>query len=1081
MTDAAGGRTTTAYTPATGQAPTETVTTNALGHATKVMTDPRRGLATATVDVNGKRTDLEYNALGQLIKGWNTAWTKADHPTVPVAEFAYAISKTEPNVVTNKILNYQGAYDTSYSFYDGLLRPRQTQSPAIGASGNRLVTETRYDTRGQVWKTYGTYFATGAPSTTLVGGDDSKVPAGTETKYDGAGRVTDAIALKFGDETKRTTTQYAGDRTTVIPPKGGTATTTIVDALGRKTESRDYTNAARTEFQATLYAYGKHGQLSRMTDPAGIAWTWTYDARARVIEANDPDKGITRTTYDNADRPVKTTDARGIELTTVYDVLGRQKELKQGATVRAAWSHDTVAKGQPASDTRYVDGKAYTTKIDSYNALYQPTSSTTTVPDGAAAGMYTWTFGYNQYTGTQEWVKHPALGGLPSERQTTVFGQGDLPDTTVAGQVTLVNDTSYDVYGRQVRVEYGTLGQKVYRTQEFDEHTGMLTRSTIDGDKALRVEDTRYGYDPAGNTTRISSTSGQDAVATTDTQCFALDSLRRMTEVWTTKSADDNCSSGPSATTVGGPDAYWHSYTYDKASNRTKEVQHATSGGDTDITRTYTTGKAGDNQPHAIRSVSTNGGADNGKTEALTYDDAGNISQRTGGPRNQDLTWDAEGHLAKIVENGKTTEYLYDAAGNRMLAKNADGSTTAYLPGGNELKITAAGTKVATRYYTHGGETVAVRTNAGFSFLFNDHKGTALIAITMGAAQTVTRRKQLPFGVSRSATGSSSWPGDRGFVGGTTDPTGLVHLGAREYDPTLGRFISVDPLLITEDPAQHNPYTYGNNNPVTYSDPTGEALAECGTLITCGKGGVPTKPKKKINSAVSGGNPGSPGNSGSYVPWTPGSKKRIKADPSKGRFNSYGHLGHNSYGQTTYAAQEEYARAAAAEKMRQSIAAEKVRQEKNRKEAGFWKSVGNFWSSHRTTILAVASIAVPALIPLAMASAAVDAYADFSKGDWVAGTLDLVGIAGGGVAIKLGRMAYRGASAQSALRSTTRSATNLTRNGFHKMRRGLGEAVRRGQTAERYDRINTGIGLGATFVYEARAWRANCGPMPEGC
>ncbi|WP_103532757.1 RHS repeat-associated core domain-containing protein [Streptomyces sp. SM11] len=175
----------------------------------------------------------------------------------------------------------------------------------------------------------------------------------------------------------------------------------------------------------------------------------------------------------------------------------------------------------------------------------------------------------------------------------------------------------------------------------------------------------------------------------------------------------------------------------------------------------------------------------------------------------------------------------------------------------------------------------------------------------MGAAQAVTRRKQLPFGASRSTTGSSSWPGDRGFVGGTTDPTGMVHLGAREYDPTLGRFISVDPLLITEDPAQHNPYTYGNNNPITYSDPTGEALAECGTLITCGKGGVPTKPKKKINSAVSGGNPGSPGNSGCYVPWAPGSKKRIKADPSKGRYNSYG--------QTTYAAQEEYDRAAAAE------------------------------------------------------------------------------------------------------------------------------------------------------------------------
>ncbi|WP_437033521.1 RHS repeat domain-containing protein [Streptomyces sp. enrichment culture] len=839
--DMAGAKTTIAYTPATGQAPTETVTTNDLGHTSKAITDPRRGLVTATVDANGKRSDVEYDALGRITRGWAPGWARADHPTLPAAEFIYRVSKTEPNAVTTKVLNYQGAYDTSHALYDGLMRPRQTQTAAIGSSGNRLVTETRYDTRGQVWKTYGTYFATGAPSTTLVGGDDSKVPAGSEAKYDGAGRATEVISLKFGDETKRTVTQYAGDRTTVIPPKGGTATTTIVDALGRKTEARDYTNAARTEFLATRYEYNTRGQLAKMTDPAGIAWTWTFDARGRQIETNDPDKGIAKTTYDNADRPVKTTDARGVELTTVYDELGRQKELKQGSTVRASWAYDSVLKGLPAANTRYVEGKAYTTKIDSYNDRGQPTSSTTTVPDGAAAGTYTWTFGYNQYNGIKEWVKHPAIGGLPSERQTTVFGPGNLPDTTVAGQVTLVNDTSYDVYGRQVRAEYGTLGQKVYRTQEFDEHTSRLTRSTIDGDKALRVEDTRYGYDPAGNVIRISSTSGQDAAAVTDTQCFALDALRRMTEAWTAKSPTDNCGTAPSASTVGGPDAYWHSYSYDNAGNRAKEVQHATSSGGTDITRTYTAGKAGDTRPHALRSVATTGGPQDGKTESFSYDNAGNTTKRTGGSRTHDLTWDPEGHLSKIVEDGKTTEYLYDSAGNRMLAKNADGSTTAYLPGGNELNVTSTGAKSATRYYTHGNETIAVRTSSGFQFLFGNHQGTALIAVTMGAAQTVTRRKQLPFGAPRSTSGSSPWPGDRGFVGGTSDPTGYTHLGAREYDPALGRFLSIDPLLIPDDPTQLNPYVYGNNNPATFADPTGEAYEECVSgqyNCTYGKGGT---------------------------------------------------------------------------------------------------------------------------------------------------------------------------------------------------------------------------------------------------
>ncbi|WP_439654003.1 RHS repeat domain-containing protein [Streptomyces albidoflavus] len=1079
-TDASGATTTVAYTPATGQAPTSTTSTNALGHATTTHTDVLRGLATAVVDANGKRSDAEHDALGRVIKVWDSGWTKAAHANAPLAEYTYAVSKTKPTVITAKSLNYQAGYDTSYTFYDGMLRPRETQQKPVGTSTGVIVSETLYDTKGRSWRSYDPYYVAGSPSATLITGDDTKVPAATELRFDGADRQIAALSVKFGDETRRTTTVHDGDTTTVIPPKGGTATTTLVDALGRVVEKRAYTNEARTAHQSTTYTYDHRGNLAAMTGPDGTEWGWEYDARGREITADDPDKGTSETTYDEADRPVTTTDARGTTLTTSYDALGRPTALKQGSTTRAAWTYDTVAKGQPASDTRYLDGEPWTNSVTAYNDRYQPTATKTVIPSTAksVAGTYSWTHGYNQYIGVPEWTLNPAIGNVPRERVTTVYTAGNLPNVLTAGSVTLVNKTSYDFFARPVRVELGNLGQRVYDTRAYDEHTGELTRRTVDGDVALRIQDTRYGYDDAGNTKRISSTEGQDAAAVTDTQCFAIDALGRLTDAYTAKNADDTCAKAPTAATVGGPDSYWHSYSYDATGNRTQEVQHPTGGASGQVTRAFATDADAAEQPHAIRSVTTTGGTVAG-TESFTYDKAGNTTSRTGGARPQEYTWDAEGHLATVTENGKKTEYAYDSAGQRILAANADGSTTAYLPGGNELKVSASGTATAQRYYTHNGETIATRDGKGFTYLFPDHQGTAMLAVTWGAGQLITRRKQLPFGAPRATTGTD-WPGDRGFVGGTTDPTGYTHLGAREYDPTLGRFLSVDPLLLTDDPTQHNPYTYANNNPVTYADPTGEAYEECGKVITCGKGGVPHKPKKP-NTAVSGGNPGSPGNSGSYVPWTPGSKKRIKADPSKGRYNSYGHLGHNSYGQTTYAAQEEYARAVAAEKMRDSIAASKAQQKKNQQEAGFWESAGNLWNAHRTTVLSVASIFVPALIPVAMASAAVDAYGDFSKGDWVAGALGVVGFAGGGAAIKLGRMAYRGASAQSALRSTVRSATNLTRNGFHKMRRGLGETVRVGNAAQRYDKLNTGIGVGATFAYEARAWKSNCGPMPEGC
>ncbi|MFF5333650.1 RHS repeat-associated core domain-containing protein [Streptomyces sp. NPDC013181] len=52
-------------------------------------------------------------------------------------------------------------------------------------------------------------------------------------------------------------------------------------------------------------------------------------------------------------------------------------------------------------------------------------------------------------------------------------------------------------------------------------------------------------------------------------------------------------------------------------------------------------------------------------------------------------------------------------------------------------------------------------------------------------------------------------------------PTGLTHLGAREYDPTLGGFLSVAPIIDTAEPAQMNAYSYAHNNPLTKSDPDG--------------------------------------------------------------------------------------------------------------------------------------------------------------------------------------------------------------------------------------------------------------------
>ncbi|MFI6662805.1 RHS repeat-associated core domain-containing protein [Streptomyces sp. NPDC050523] len=116
-----------------------------------------------------------------------------------------------------------------------------------------------------------------------------------------------------------------------------------------------------------------------------------------------------------------------------------------------------------------------------------------------------------------------------------------------------------------------------------------------------------------------------------------------------------------------------------------------------------------------------------------------------------------------------------------------------------------------------------------FTYLIPDRQGTGTLAID-SQTQQVVRRQYKPFGEARDQSGT--WTaGQRGFVGGTQDDnTGLTNLGAREYDPSIGRFLSPDPLLDTGAPQSWNAYDYADDTPVTTSDPSGGcAQADCPT------------------------------------------------------------------------------------------------------------------------------------------------------------------------------------------------------------------------------------------------------------
>ncbi|MFJ8747372.1 RHS repeat-associated core domain-containing protein [Embleya sp. NPDC127516] len=817
----------TDYAGNAGELPNTSTVTNPLGQTIKQTFDIRRALVVTSEDVNKVRTDYEYDALGRVVKVWAPGWDKETHSAKPTKEYSYLVRADGPVAVSTKHLIHNGNYLTNIDLYDSLLRPRQTQVPT---QGGRIVTERWYDSLGRNWRAYSGYFASGAPETSLVAADDTKVVASTETVFDGAGRPTDVISKKYGTETVRTSTLHDGERTTTVPPAGGTASTAVLDAFGRTSELIEYTLPDRKGPQSTLYEYTARGDMKKVVDPAGSTWTHDYDFRGNDTHSIDPDKGESRREYDTSDRVVKTTSARGGTLSQTYDALGRQRQLKSADTVLAEWEFDTApgGVGRLAASTRWVDGGAYKTAITGYNTRGQSNGTTITLPADAGTGLtgpFTWQYAYNPETGLPTGVRHPALGGLPAETVTTGYDAFGRVQSTGSSLLPYVGNTTYDPLDRITQTEMGAFGKKLIATNVWDQHTGSLLSAQTDQESTKsRLGLTEYGYDPTQNVTRIADTNGQGTTVP-DVQCFAYDGLRRMTQAWT---ATDNCAQQQPASgtngTVGGVDPYWHTYTFDAVGSRLQETIHDTTGDTTkDLTRKYTYPAAGENKPrHALTKVVTEAAA--GTTEnTYEYDAAGNTTKRKiSGKPEQNLDWTAEGRLGKVLDGDQESNYVYDAEGRRILKRDPAG-TTAYLVNGTELRRSAGGTLTGTRYYAHADKTVAVRTGNKVSFLLNDHHGTAGTSVD-NTTQAVTRRKTLPFGGPRGAQPApGGWPDDKGFLGKTVDSTGLVNIGAREYDTGIGRFVSVDPIMDLARPEQMQGYAYASNRPTTSSDPTGLA------------------------------------------------------------------------------------------------------------------------------------------------------------------------------------------------------------------------------------------------------------------
>ncbi|WP_343949407.1 RHS repeat-associated core domain-containing protein [Nonomuraea longicatena] len=835
QTDAGGNVTGNAYTPAGAGVPTKTVVTDPKLHRTTTFLDGVRGVPVRTYDPNNGLTEQTYDGLGRLTGVWKPDRSRSGGQT-PSLAYTYVYERGKAPAIGTGTVRSSTTANWSYQIFDSLLRPLQTQTPT--PNGGRLLTDTRYDSRGLAYETHADVFdAAREPNATYTRAEYGQAPKQSNLVFDGAGREVATTFSVFGARKWTTTTSYTGDSTAVSALEGGSAVRTVEDALGRVVERREYKSPSPDDTQYgaatssghtnTSFTYRGEDELT-VTGPGGAKWTHTYDLFGRRTGTDDPDKGAGTISYTAFDKPDTVTGSDGKKLLYGYDELGRTTGLWAGsrtdANRLATWTFDTVAKGLLASATGYDDGKAYTKKVLAYDAQYRTTSSEIQldpndpmVTSGAAKTSYTFASAYN-VDGTLKNSTEPAVAGLAQETVSLSY----TPTGQVVG-VTGVNDylqkADYSPTGQPLQLTLGLSGaaqtKKTFVNHTYEEGTDRLRRSFVTTQSAaVKPQDLAYTYDDAGNVTKIADTPTGEGVGAGDVQCFTYDGLRRLTEAWTP--AADDCASR----TLGGAAPYRTAYTYDEAGLRTSETRYS---GTTSTTSAYCYGDA--KRKRALTATTT--GSCAGAAATYAYDPLGNTTARDG----QTLTWDARGRVATLTQGARKTAYVYDADGEVLIRRAVgDGESVLYL-GATEVHAKKTGTELkiwSTRMYVAGTQQLAVRsTQTGAStvtFLAGDRHGTSSLALD-AATQAVTRRFLTPFGLPRGTALGGNWPDDKGFLGKPADAdTGLTYVGARVYDPATGRFLSPDPVLSTDQAQALNMYAYGANNPATFSDPTGREI-----------------------------------------------------------------------------------------------------------------------------------------------------------------------------------------------------------------------------------------------------------------
>jgi RHS repeat-associated protein len=717
------------------------------------------GNRTSSQDALLKTTTFQYDALGHITQRSITV-----NGTPVTWHFTYYSNYDEISSITDPL-----GHVTTNTF-DSNGNMLTTTAPPIGGRTPPTTTSFTYDTKGQLLTvtdplnhvTTFTYTAAGLVHT--ITDAQNKV---TQFEYDSRGNRTTII-----DAIQQPTT-FAYDlrnRLTSVtyPTTPQTSTAYTYDSRGRRTSVTDANG------KTTTFGYDDADRLITVTDaqtPAGVTH-YEYDSESNLINVTDALGRITHYEYDAQGRVTSTTFPSLLIETYSYDAVGNMTGKTDRNQHNVSYSYDELGR---RTRKQYPDQTQVNYSYDAASRLTQVTDPTGTYqftydPMGRltqTSTAYSFITGHTFTVGYAWDVAANLISMTDPQNGSTTYTYD-----TLNRLLTLKNPQrnqfsfTYDALGRRTQLARPNSVNTNYQYDPLSRVTSLLHQFTTNKGATTTLDGAQYTYDAAGN--RLARTDKRTNVVSN----FTYDPLYEVTQVT------------QGASTV-------ESYSFDAVGNRLSSL--------------------------GVASYSYNASSEltgQGST-SYGYDSNGNLI--TAGSTT--YSWDFENRLTQVMlPGGSQVNFKYDPMGRRIQKSSSSGTVNYVYDGANTLEEVNASGALVTRYTQAPGvdQILAILNSGATNYYEADAQGT-ITSLSNSSGLLASTYTYDSFGKLTASSGTAF--NTYRYTGRESDSeTGLYYDRARYYDPSVGRFISEDPILFE---GGMDFYAYVSNNSVNRIDPLG--------------------------------------------------------------------------------------------------------------------------------------------------------------------------------------------------------------------------------------------------------------------